>query len=301
MIGGFIGNPIGGVINVNNFFLAVTTGAYTITGQAASFLGKLTAVAGSYAISGSAATFLAKMPTIAGSYAITGQAVSFNTKLITVAGSYAITGQAALFATRMPVTAGAYALTGQAATFNPKELVSAGAYAITGNAITFKLNWVVASGSYALTGSPASFYEVINGAGGGTKKLYRGKLEIARRKIRVTDDDGRARQVDLLRRFKAPPPFALAPDWVLDRNASEVPPPTNGFSSGDDERDFAPAPTTMPAAKLPQSLLALQDARDENELLEFLTNTPDPLVEDIRQVLGILAASGQLEQLLETA
>jgi hypothetical protein len=60
-------------------------------------------------------------------------------------------------------------------------------------------------------------------------------------------------------------------------------------------------PVGLPAPRLPASLLALQDARDENELVELLTNSPDPLVEDIRQVLGVLAATGQLERLVENA
>jgi hypothetical protein len=56
-----------------------------------------------------------------------------------------------------------------------------------------------------------------------------------------------------------------------------------------------------PAGRLPDSLIALQDARDENDLVELLTNNPDPLVEDVRRVLRVLAASGELERLLESA
>lgn len=295
MIGGFVGKPIGGVINLLTTFLSADSGAYTITGQAATFNENVTVAAGSYTINGSAALFATLMVSSAGSYAITGQAAVFNETVAATAGSYAITGQAALFAVLMPVTAGAYALTGQTAAFNPKAVVPAGAYAITGSAITFKINWVVAPGAYAITGGLVAFTQVINGAGG-DKRLYRGKLEVARRKIRITDDEGRARQVDLLRRFKPPPPFTgPAPDWALPQDEGVA------HELFDATPALPIAPTTMPAARLPQSLLALQDARDENELLEFLTNSPDPLVEDIRQVLGVLAASGQLEALLESA
>jgi roadblock/LC7 domain-containing protein len=230
------------------------------------------------------------MPAVKGTYTITGQAAAFITSLLTVSGSYALTGQAAVFATRMPIASAAYAITGQAAVLTPTANAASGAYAITGSAITFKINWVVASGSYAISGNPASYFEVINGAGGG-KKLYRGRLEIARRKIIITDDEGRTRRVDLLRHLKPPPPFAPAPDWVLP-DVPNVPPPV---------ADALPIAPALPMPRLPQSLLALQDARDENDLVELLTNSPDPLVEDIRQVLGILAASGQLEALLENA
>ena len=277
--------------------LIATPGSYALTGQTAAFNSKITVTAGAYTISGSAALFADKMVASAGSYAITGQPAGFNPKLIVVAGSYTITGQTALLATRMPVTAGAYALTGQTAAFNPRETVSAGAYAITGTAITYKINFVCALGAYTITGSPVAFTQVINGAGGerrragGDRKLYRGRLEIARRQIIVTDDEGRTRRVDLLRHLKPPPPFAPAPDWVLPK-VPDVPPPA---------AEALPIAPMLPAWRLPASLLALEDARDENELVELLTNGPDPLAEDIRRVLGVLAASGELERLLESA
>jgi hypothetical protein len=228
----------------------------------------------------------------AGAYAITGQAAVLNPMLAAVAGSYVITGQGAVFAGRMPVTAGAYALTGQAATFRPIETVASGAYAIAGSPVIYNVTMACAAGAYALTGSLVAFTQVINGAGG-YPNLYRGKLQLERRKIRITDDEGRSRKVDMLRHLKPPPPFAPAPDWVLDKaKAAPV------------RRPEPPAPmlpTVLPAPRLPESLTALQDARDENELVEFLTNTPDPLVEDIRQVLGVLASTGQLDRLLENA
>jgi hypothetical protein len=297
VIGGFIGTPIGGVINVSSIFLSAAAGAYAITGQPVAFNASATITAGSYTINGSAALFATRMVASAGAYALAGQTATFNAAMAAPAGSYAVTGQAALFAERMPVAGGAYALTGQSATFTAAETNAAGAYAIAGNAITFKTNWVVAAGAYAITGSPAAFSQVINGAGGerrragGNKKLYRGRLEIARRKILVTDDEGRTRRVDLLRHLKPPPPFAPAPDWVLP-DVYDLPPSA---------AEALPMPPAQITRRLPESLLALQDARDENDLIELLTNSPDPLVENIRQVLGVLAASGQLDRLLENA
>jgi hypothetical protein len=251
MIGGFIGNPIGGVINVSNIVLSITSGSYAITGQSAASGFGVVVTAGSYTINGSVAAFLDKRVSVSGSYVITGQS----------------------------------------AAFNAKELAAGGAYTISGVTVTFVTAMVCAPGAYTITGSPASFSQVINGAGGG-KTLYRGKLEVARRKIRIVDDEGRARRVDMLRHLKPPPPFTgPAPAWVLG-DVPDIAP-----------QDEAPLPIApvLPAPRLPQSLAALQDARDENELIAFLTNTPDPLVEDIRQVLCVLAASGQLEQFLETA
>lgn len=292
MIGGFIGNPIGGVINVSNIFLAVDTGVYTIAGQTALFNEGVTVTAGAYTISGQPIVFSDKMLSVAGSYALTGQAAAFNDSIAAVAGSYALTGQAALFADQMAVASGSYAVTGQAAVLTPVETVTSGAYAVTGSAITFKLNWVVAAGSYAITGSPVQFSQVINGSGGEAKPFYRGKLELERRKIRITDDEGRARKVDMLRYLKPPPPFtAPAPEWALP-DVPDVPPPV---------AQALPIAPSQPAYRLPESLLALRDAKDENELVEFLTNSPDPLTDHIRHVLGALAASGQLQALLESA
>src|SRR5258708_839615 len=132
-----------------------------------------------------------------------------STAVLTAApGSYTISGQPAALRAAITVAAGSYTINGQSIAFADKMVASAGAYAISGNAITFKINWVCAPGAYTITGSPASFSQVINGAGGGTRKFYRGRLEIARRKITITDDEGRVRKVDLLRHLKPPPPFA---------------------------------------------------------------------------------------------
>ena len=287
--------------------LIATPGAYAITGQAATFNARIIVTAGSYTINGSAAAFATRMVASAGSYAITGQAASFNPKLIAVAGAYAITGQSATFATRMPITAGAYTLSGQAATFNPKEIVAAGAYTVTGVAITFKMRMVCSPGAYTITGNAAPYFETIRGAGGWTKKHYRGKLEIARRQIIITDDEGRTRRVDLLRHLKPPPPFAPAPDWVLPQVAGLPPALAEAMPLVLPAELFAhdlvrkPVPTFRDHARLPDSLIALQDARDENDLVELLTNSPDPLVEDLRHVLSLLHASGELERLLENA
>lgn len=292
MIGGFIGNPIGGVINVNNLFLNAATGSYAISGQTALFNESVVVTAGSYTISGSAALFATGMVSSAGSYAITGQAALFNETVVGAAGAYTITGQAAVFADRMAVTAGAYALTGQSAAFIATETNAAGAYAITGTAIAFKVTMACVAGAYAITGSPVAFTQVINGSGGETRPFYRGKLQLERRKIRITDDEGRARRVDMLRHLKPPPPFtAPAPEWALP-DVPDVPPPV---------AQALPIAPPMSAPRLPQSLLALRDAKDENELVEFLTNSPDPLDEHIRHMLGVLAASGQLQALLESA
>jgi hypothetical protein len=269
-------------------YLIATPGAYVITGRTAAFNTKITVTAGAYTINGSAAALATRMVASAGAYAVTGQAASFNTKLIPAAGVYAITGQSASFATRMPITAGGYAITGQSASFTTTWTNAAGSYALTGVAITFKIRMACAVGAYALIGSPAFYTQVINGAGGdgrragGDKKLYRGRLQIARRQILVTDDEGRTRRVDLLRHLKPPPPFAPAPDWVLP-DVCDLPPPAEALPMA--------MPPALPAWRLPESLLALQDARDENELVELLTNSPDPLVEDIRRVLGVLAAN----------
>jgi hypothetical protein len=297
MIGGFIGNPIGGVINVNNFSFSVTTGSYAIAGQAAAFVGNVLVSAGSYTITGQSIAFATKMAANAGSYALAGQSAVFNETLLGAAGSYALTGQTALFATRMMASAGAYALTGQSAAFNPIETVSAGAYAITGSAITFKLNWACAAGAYVITGAPVTLSQVINGSGGErrrageTKKPCGGRLKIERRKIIITDDEGRVRKVDLLGHLKPPPPFAPAPEWVLP-DVPDLPTPAD---------EALRLPLALPRPRLPESLLALQDARDENDLVELLTNSPDPLVEEVRRVLGLLAATGQLERLVESA
>jgi hypothetical protein len=332
MIGGFIGNPIGGLIVTadGSVVMVAAPGAYVITGQAAQLNANVTVAAGSYTISGQGIAFGEKMPAVAGAYALTGQAALLATglpatggayaitgqaalfagrmpvtagaytiagqgavfadRLVTIPGAYALTGQAALFADRMPVTSGAYTLTGQAVALTPKANAVPGSYALTGAAITFKINWVVASGSYAITGNAAPYFETIRGAGG-DKKLYRGRLEIARRKIIVTDDEGRIRRVDLLRHLKPPPPFAPAPDWVLPQ-VPDVPPPI---------AEVLPISPALAAWRLPESLIALQDARDENDLVELLTNSPDPLVEDLRQVLSLLHTSGELERLSENA
>jgi hypothetical protein len=299
MIGGYVGNPIGGVINVSNIFLAATPGVYTITGRSAALNSRTIVTAGSYTINGSAAAFATRMVASAGSYAITGRAASFNTRLIAASGAYALTGQAVLFAGRMPVTGGAYAITGQAASLTPKANVPSGRYALTGAAVTFHVTMPCASGAYTISGSPAPYFETIRGAGGerrragGDKKLYRGKLELERRKITITDDEGRIRRVDLLRHLKPPPPFAPAPDWVLP-DVPDMPPPVA-------EAAAMAMPPARIATRLPESLLSLWQARDDNDLINFLTGTADPLVEDIRQVLAVLHAGGQRDRLSEDA
>jgi len=292
MIGGFIGTPIGGVINVDAFFLSAAPGSYALSGQSAAFNAKLLVTAGSYTISGQAIVLADNMAAVAGAYAITGQPAALSPRLAAPAGSYVVTGQGAAFADRMPVTAGAYALTGQAAAFNPTETIASGAYAIAATPVRFALTMTCASGAYALTGSPAFHTELIKGAGG-DRRRYGGPLRLERRRILVTDDEGVRRRVDLLERFRPPAPFGgPAPEWALPGERGDTPAPT-------------PAPLPMLALSvapaLPQTLPAVQDARDENEIFELLTRTADPLAEDIRGVLAILHASGQLERLLEPA
>jgi hypothetical protein len=267
--------------------LTAASGSYALTGQSALFNAKITVAAGSYTISGQPIAFATKTVQSAGAYAITGQSAVVNERLLGAAGSYAITGQAALFATRFPVTAGSYAITGQTGPFTTTEAAAVGSYAISGSAISFKINWVCSPGAYALTGAAASYHELINGAGGDTKirRPARSNVRLLARKIAVKNDDGSTRKVDLLDRFKPPPPFAFPPDWVVPQQAEAAP-----------IARLRPMPLPLPsqAPVLPASLTSLQELRDEDDLeaIGIVMAAPDPLADQVTALLALLQRGG---------
>lgn len=164
--------PTGGLVN---YTLTCDAGAYTYTGQAATFVfaRKLALDAGSYTYTGQPAT-LAYGRTLSlatGSYTYTGQAVTFalERKLALAVGSYSYAGVAAVLtlAKKLALDAGAYNYAGNDATLtyspgagatNYTLTCDAGAYAYTGNAATFVLARKLALdvGAYNYTGNDAT-------------------------------------------------------------------------------------------------------------------------------------------------
>jgi hypothetical protein len=136
-----------------NYTLSGTSGAYAVTGIAATFKVShtLTGSAGAYSATGNAGTFKQghTLAGAAGSYAVVGQAATFKSahSLSGASGSYSLTGNTATLAYVPGAGSVAYALSGIAAS-----------YAVTGQAAGFKVSHALAgsSGSYAITGKAAT-------------------------------------------------------------------------------------------------------------------------------------------------
>lgn len=90
---------------------AADAGAFTETGNTATFKVSEAAGAASYGLTGSAALLTHKMPSSAGAYAETGMAALFAVQQAAAAGSYSVTGAASLATSVLPATGGSVAVT----------------------------------------------------------------------------------------------------------------------------------------------------------------------------------------------
>lgn len=176
---------------LNSYTLACSTGAFTLTGIAASlkYGRKLTASVGTFTFTGIAALLKRGYPLTAatGTFTLTGQAAALRYgRLISAsvgtftlsgqaaalkygrvfpaaAGTFSLTGQAALlkFGRVASAGAGSFALTGQSAGlfYGRKIPASTGTFTLTGNAVNFISGprLIANAGTFALTGQDASF------------------------------------------------------------------------------------------------------------------------------------------------
>jgi hypothetical protein len=285
MIGGFIGNPIGGVVNVGLFALQATTGVYVVAGPSAALRASLVVTAGGYAINGQSVAFPATLSATKGSYALSGNATTLNSFEPVTAGAYTLSGNAALLKVTAPIATGAYTLTGNAATLAAAEAVASGAYAITGPAITFRLMMPVTTGVHAITGRPALPSITTHGAGGESRKPRPARpveMRLHDRKITVTDRDGKTRKVSYAKRFKAPPPREEVPAWFFPQ------PPASPLSFDAPLRRVATSglPTSYELARI-----RAIEAQDEEDILAFV-QVQDPLVADVARAVAALAVAG---------
>ena len=275
MIGGAIGKPIGGIVNLAALSLGATSGSYALTGPAAALTPSVAATVGAYAVTGQVGAFTPRVAGAAGAYAIAGQGAAFIVRELWTSGAYVLNGQGALFAGALPVASGVYALGGNAAFLRNAAAAASSAYAIAGSAIALRIALAAAPGFHALAGHAAALTQVLNGAGG-TRRRHRGAIRLAERTISVTRE-GVTRRVGYVQRFRAPPPLEQVPEWVLPPQRLAAPAP-----------DALPLrfPIMVPPPSLPDVPGDLAALRDESDLLDALARLPDPLQEGVAVVLA---------------
>jgi hypothetical protein len=86
-----------------------------------------------------------------GAYTYTGNGATFTTTLVGAVTPYVLTGNAAVFTTTMPVASTSYALTGNGASFNVTLAATAGAFALSGGAAAFDTNFSVSAASFVVS------------------------------------------------------------------------------------------------------------------------------------------------------
>ncbi len=148
-------------IPVPAYSMAAGSGAFTLTGSAASLpiQRKLTASSAAYVLSGSAMTPRVTMPAASASYALAGSAVGLakGFRLTALSAAYVLTGKAAGLpvARRLTAASASYALNGSAATLRVSMPAASGAFVLNGSTVNLKAGRRLAanSASYALNGS----------------------------------------------------------------------------------------------------------------------------------------------------
>jgi hypothetical protein len=285
MIGGFIGHPIGGTPTAAiTFPLPVTTGAYLLGGQAAPLRVAELIASGAYLSSGASATLDSRAPAASGAYALTGVSPTLRLTLTVASGAYVLGGQAATLPLRFTVASGGYALTGSSEALGLGEAAVTGFYAISGVAVAFALKMPALAGSYALVAADTPLRLTALGAGGTRRKVGRA-LRLAERQITVTARDGTTRRVGYAKRFRPPPPLEAVPDWVLPILAG---PHGEEWSEPQLGPRLEPWPQIPADITLPHPLRDLAALQDESDLLDALTNMPDPLIENIATLVAVV-------------
>jgi hypothetical protein len=153
--------------------LTADSGAYTLTGTAATLKAdrKLAAGSGSYAITGTDVSLKLgrKLTAESGTYTVNGTTVSLTVgrKLVADSGTYSLTGTDVTLTYQpaggytLALDSGSYTLTGTAATLKASRKLTAdsGTYALTGTDVTLTRGFKITadSGTYTLTGSNVSF------------------------------------------------------------------------------------------------------------------------------------------------
>lgn len=143
--------------------LTAATGAFTLTGQAATFGISAVASAGSFAETGNPAAFGINLTSDTGSFVLTGNAANLqsNIKMTAATGAFALAGQAAAFGVSMVSAVGSFTLTGNDATLTLTTadtlLAQTGTFTHTGNDASLNLSMACETGSFVETGNDASF------------------------------------------------------------------------------------------------------------------------------------------------
>lgn len=132
------------------FTLVADSGAYTVTGQAAQFLGREYAAGGAYVVTWDGADGVARLACQTGAYALTGNSVAFGGKFAAQSGSYSISGGEAATATRFKAVSGSYAFLGSAA-FLTTLRSSAGSYSIAWGGPVAPIRLAADPGQYVVT------------------------------------------------------------------------------------------------------------------------------------------------------
>lgn len=143
----------GGAVDVT---LSAATATFVITGVDAelSSIAAMAADPGAFTITGNAASFDLSLSAEAGAFIITGNVASFDLSLAAEAGAFAVTGNPMVADLSMPADAGAFIITGNAASFDLSLGATAGTFDVTGNAVELNLglNLDAETGSFVVTG-----------------------------------------------------------------------------------------------------------------------------------------------------
>jgi hypothetical protein len=149
------------------------TGAASVTPSSASAqsimvgfsLPSLGAVStGNFSLTGNAATFSVAQLVSFASFALTGNAATFKAALPATQASFALTGNVATFKTAQPAAQASFALTGNAATFRTAITAVQASFAETGEPVTILITEPVSYGSFVLDGVAASGLNVLMSA-----------------------------------------------------------------------------------------------------------------------------------------
>ena len=110
---------------------------------------------GAFAVTGNAASLTNKALSAAAAYSVTGNAAVFTPKLASNGAAYITAGNAA-FRSAFQVTGAAYTFNGEAAPLTPKMNSGTGAFTLTGFATTTLQTWGVSGSSYLIASTGAS-------------------------------------------------------------------------------------------------------------------------------------------------
>ena len=142
--------------------LPVALGVFAETGQAVVFAANatLTAALGVFTESGQTATPAVSLPLVLGAFTETGQAATFAAaaNLTAALGPFTETGESATYAAAVPVALGVFAETGEPVAYAVGLPVTVGVFTLAGEPVVFaaQATLVAALGAYSLTGEDAS-------------------------------------------------------------------------------------------------------------------------------------------------